>query len=152
MALGPRGVAEPCGRRQTWSLHSAGDYQLCPTHKANSTGRFLGQMIRVRDQAVIAFLSLRLCSATTQRVIDATLMLLDIVKESADAFPPLKSCLGAIDAFRKHYEVRPPRIDHDLADGSILAKQRRRRQAQGPYPVAHQVGENCDDSKRRRQP
>ena len=35
---------------------------------------------------------------------------LDIVKESAVVFPPLKSRLGAIDAFRKHYEVRPHRI------------------------------------------
>ena len=33
-------------------------------------------------------------------------MLLDIAKESSDAFPPLKSCLGGISALIKHYEVR----------------------------------------------
>jgi len=33
-------------------------------------------------------------------------MLLDIAKESSDAFPPLKSCLGGINALIKHYEVR----------------------------------------------
>jgi len=33
-------------------------------------------------------------------------MLLDIAKESADAFPPLKSCLGGINALIKHYDVR----------------------------------------------
>ena len=32
-------------------------------------------------------------------------MLLDIGKESSDAFPPLKSCLGGINALIKHYEV-----------------------------------------------
>ena len=54
--------------------------------------------------------SLRVRSAKRQRLIDATITLLDIVKESADAFPPLKSCLGAIDAFRKHCEVCPCRF------------------------------------------
>ncbi|KAF9787378.1 hypothetical protein BJ322DRAFT_1019804 [Thelephora terrestris] len=43
-------------------------------------------------------------SSKRRRLIDGAITLLDIVKESADAFPPLKSCLGAIDAFRKHYE------------------------------------------------
>ena len=33
-------------------------------------------------------------------------MLVDIAKESSDAFPPLKSCLGGINALIKHYEVR----------------------------------------------
>jgi len=41
-----------------------------------------------------------------QRFIDAAKMLLDIAKESADAFPPLKSCLGGISALIKHYDVR----------------------------------------------
>ena len=109
-------------------------------------------MVHVRAREVFTFLSLRLSSATTQRVIDATLTLLDVAEESADVFPPLKYCLGAIDVFIKHYEVRPPRIGHDLADASILAKQRRRRKAQGPHPMACQVGENCDDSRPRRQP
>lgn len=46
-------------------------------------------------------------SAKTQRFIDATKMLVEIAKESADACPPLKSCLGGICELIKHYEVRP---------------------------------------------
>lgn len=45
-----------------------------------------------------------------QRFIDGTKILLDVAKESADAFPPLKSCLGGIGALIKHYEVRFHRI------------------------------------------
>jgi len=37
-------------------------------------------------------------------------MLLDIAKESSDAFPPLKACLGGINALIKHYDVRLYRI------------------------------------------
>ena len=33
-------------------------------------------------------------------------MLLDVAKESSDWFPPLKSCLGGINALIKHYDVR----------------------------------------------
>ena len=43
-------------------------------------------------------------------------MLLDIAKESTDAFPPLKSCLGCIGALVKHYEVR---FCHDRAAISL---------------------------------
>ncbi|KAF9643729.1 hypothetical protein BDM02DRAFT_3191286 [Thelephora ganbajun] len=43
-------------------------------------------------------------SSKKQRFIDAFKTLLDIVKESTDAFPPLKSCLGGISALIKHYE------------------------------------------------
>jgi len=32
-------------------------------------------------------------------------MFLDIAKESADVFPPLKSCLGGVTALIKHYDV-----------------------------------------------
>jgi len=45
-------------------------------------------------------------AAKKQRFIDAAKMLLDIAKESADVFPPLKSCLGGINALIKHHEVR----------------------------------------------
>ena len=31
--------------------------------------------------------------------------LLDVAKESADWFPPLKSALGGVSALIKHYEV-----------------------------------------------
>ena len=57
--------------------------------------------------------------ATKQRIIDATKSLLDIANESADAFPPLKSCLGGINALIKYYEVRLQLIAHDLAEVAI---------------------------------
>jgi len=45
-------------------------------------------------------------AAKTTQFIDTVKVLLDIAKESADVFPPLKSCLGGINALIKHYEVR----------------------------------------------
>ena len=36
---------------------------------------------------------------------DSAKILLDIAKESADWFPPLKSALGGVSALIKHYEV-----------------------------------------------
>jgi len=48
-------------------------------------------------------------------------MLLDIAKESADAFPPLKSCLGGISALIKHYDVRLYRITLNSANDYQLA-------------------------------
>lgn len=51
-------------------------------------------------------LPLLIClEAKKQRFVDAVKILLDIAKESSDAFPPLKSCLGGINALIKHYEV-----------------------------------------------
>ena len=43
-------------------------------------------------------------------------MLLDIAKESTDAFPPLKSCLGGINALIKHYDVRLRQITLNIAN------------------------------------
>jgi len=43
--------------------------------------------------------------AKRQRVVDGAKILLDIAKESADWFPPLKSALGGVNALIKHYEV-----------------------------------------------
>ena len=43
--------------------------------------------------------------AKRQRVADSGKILLDIAKESADWFPPLKSALGGVNALIKHYEV-----------------------------------------------
>ena len=37
---------------------------------------------------------------------DGVKILLDIAKESSDAFPPLKSALGGVTALIAHYEVR----------------------------------------------
>ncbi|KAF8340814.1 hypothetical protein F5887DRAFT_978796 [Amanita rubescens] len=39
-----------------------------------------------------------------QRVVDVAKILLDIAKESADCFPPLKAALGGVNALIKHYE------------------------------------------------
>ena len=60
--------------------------------------------------------SLSTSAAKKQRFIDATKTLLDIANESSDAFPPLKSCLGGINALIKYYEVRLRPIAHDLAN------------------------------------
>ena len=43
--------------------------------------------------------------AKKQRVVDSVKILLDIAKESADWFGPLKSALGGVNALIKHYEV-----------------------------------------------
>ena len=50
-------------------------------------------------------------SAKRQRVVDATKILLDVAKESADWFPPLKSALGGVTALIKHYEVSVELVD-----------------------------------------
>ena len=47
----------------------------------------------------------RILLAKKQRVVDGAKILLDIAKESADWFPPLKSALGGVNALIKHYEV-----------------------------------------------
>ena len=43
--------------------------------------------------------------AKKQRVVDSAKILLDVAKESADWFPPLKSALGGVNALIQHYEV-----------------------------------------------
>ena len=43
--------------------------------------------------------------AKKQKVVDGAKILLDVAKESADWFPPLKSALGGVNALIKHYEV-----------------------------------------------
>ena len=48
--------------------------------------------------------------AKKQRVVDIAKILLDVAKESADWFPPLKSALGGVNALIKHYEVLICRI------------------------------------------
>lgn len=44
-------------------------------------------------------------------------MLLDVAKESTDAFPPSPTRLGCISALVKHYEVR----FHQIAEQKFLA-------------------------------
>ena len=43
--------------------------------------------------------------AKKQRATEGIKILLDVAKESADWFPPLKSVLGGVNALVKHYEV-----------------------------------------------
>ena len=50
-------------------------------------------------------LTVRNLLAKKQRVVDSAKILLDIAKESADWFPPLKSALGGVNALIQHYEV-----------------------------------------------
>ena len=50
-------------------------------------------------------LTIRWLLAKKQRVTEGIKILLDIAKESADWFPPLKSALGGVSALVKHCEV-----------------------------------------------
>ena len=52
--------------------------------------------------------------ATKQRVVDCTKVLLDVAKESADWFPPLKAALGGVSALINHYEVSIHRVEGHL--------------------------------------
>ena len=81
-------------------------------------GQRSGQ-VHVRERTIVTTDSLSIPTAKKQRFIDATKTLLDIANESSDAFPPLKSCLGGINALIKYYEVRVHPIAHDFTDLSI---------------------------------
>ena len=50
-------------------------------------------------------LTIRWLLAKKQRATEGIKILLDVAKESADWFPPLKSVLGGVNALVKHYEV-----------------------------------------------
>ena len=69
---------------------------MCPTQvDVSSSNTF----------CVISLLTTRRLPAKTQRVTEGVKILLDVAKESADWFPPLKSALGGVSALVKHYEV-----------------------------------------------
>ena len=90
-------------------------------------------------------------TAKRQRLIDVTKALLDIAKESADAFPPLKSCLGGINALIKHYEACFHRIiSLRSANGFSKAIPGRERQAGGPDTLGDQVEGHSDEGRRER--
>ena len=72
--------------------------------------------VQVRDQTSVISANSGIFVETKQRFIDATKSLLDIANESADAFPPLKSCVGGINALIKYYEVRLRRTVHNPTD------------------------------------
>src|SRR5882757_9368488 len=76
-------------------------------------------------------------------------MLLDIAKESTDVFPPLKSCLGGVNALIKHYEVRRCQTIPDSTNGRKPepAIQRCERQAQRPDPVVGEVAGNLGEGE-----
>jgi hypothetical protein len=46
-----------------------------------------------------------LFTAKRQRIGGGVNILLDVAKESADWFPPLKAALGGVNALIRHYEV-----------------------------------------------
>jgi len=92
-------------------------------------------LVRCSKLAILAPADDPWAVAKKQRIIDATKMLLDIAKESSDVFPPLKSCLGGINALIKHYDVRRYRVTLDYANDYQLAIQRRERQAQRSHPM-----------------
>ena len=50
-----------------------------------------------------------------ERTAGGVKILLDIVKESSDVFPPLKAALGGVAALIKHYEVRAFRTSLNLS-------------------------------------
>ena len=82
-----------------------------------AVGHRPGQVL-VGNLALISAIRIRSRStAKKQRFVDAVKMLIDIAKESSDAFPPLKSCLGGINALIKHYDVGRRRLSVNIADG-----------------------------------
>jgi len=84
----------PClGRDTKRSLHPLGVSQIQVDVSGFNT--FRG----------ISHLTTRRRPAKTQRVPGCAKILLDIMKESSDCFPFLKSTLGFVSALIKHYEV-----------------------------------------------
>ena len=77
-------------------------------------------------------------------------MLLDIAKESSDAFPPLKSCLGGINALIKHYDVGSGRTAVNSANGYPPGIQRRERQTRRSHPMVGEVAGEFGESQPRR--
>jgi hypothetical protein len=73
-------------------------------------------------------LTLWILPAKKQRAADCGKILLDVAKESADWFPPLKSALGGVGALIKHYEVSvniwPPRTAHHRSQESEDVKEK----------------------------
>ena len=66
----------------------------------------------------------------TKRVADSAKITLDVAKESADWFPPLKAALGGVSALVRHYEVLFERtiIVHNLLIRVIAGIQRCQRE------------------------
>ena len=87
---------------------------MCPAFFENDHHQAVGHQqnqVLERDLGVIAsFRAHQRSAANKKRFVDIAKILLDIAKQSSDAFPPLKSCLGGIKALIKHYEIHLFRI------------------------------------------
>ena len=73
--------------------------------------------------------------AKKKRAQDGIKILLDVAKESADWFPPLKSALGGVSALIRHYEVSVEWIalrTADAGDGSNSKMSRRSSRISNP--------------------
>lgn len=94
-----------------------------------------GSTVSIFTLAMSNFFTVWIPLAKKQRVVDCVKVLLDIAKESADWFPPLKSALGGVNALIMHYEVLlksmpPPRAQ---LTQSITAIRRCQREGSGSY-------------------
>ena len=77
-----------------------------PHQMASGKGAGLSSCIRLSHRYASSWLS----TAAKEQSINATKAMLGIANELADAFPPLKSCLGGINALIMHYNVGSSRI------------------------------------------
>ena len=67
-------------------------------------------------------------------------------------FPPLKSCLGGVNALIKHYDVCPHQITPlYLSDEFFTANTGHQRQAGRPSPLGDQIGGQSDETQCKRQ-
>ena len=74
--------------------------------------------------------------------------LLDIAKESADWFPPLKAALGGVSAVVKHYEVPIQSTPSSTPDASGVAIRRCQGETRGPHSAAGSVQTKHHDHDR----
>ena len=95
----------------SWSPPLSDNTHECsPPYSESDAQRTLTRPIQVHVSSFNTFctispLTTRWLLAKKQRVTEGIKILLDIAKESADWFPPLKSALGGVSALVKHYEV-----------------------------------------------
>jgi hypothetical protein len=96
------------GRNLLTTNHSSGT--MFQKRRLTNSGALGATLIRIDVSGFNAFHEGQLSDclnlpAKKQRVADGAKILLDIAKESADWFPPLKSALGGVNALIKHHEV-----------------------------------------------
>ena len=112
--LDPASVVQPRGWRPLASLNYTHERSLKRNHvskAATDEFRYIWEQLGSKSMLVnltpseVNPLIAQNLLAKKQRVVDSTKILLDVAKESADWFPPLKSALGGVNALIKHYEV-----------------------------------------------